>query len=124
MNDTTRVVQEVLPKLSVACVFHGHAAALQHGAYHDLASLFGLDTQADDWRHANPLNGPHFHANAQELLSGRLLRLCDREHPTRIMPSGIKPSNDGMGYPSAGVGCLTIVMARGGPSEAGRSGAG
>ena len=91
LDDVLQVTEEVLASPGKACGFHGGEGALGHGAYHDMAALFGLDNRAGGWRHACPLEGPHSRAEALELLSGRLLRFFDGEHPTRVTPFEYTP---------------------------------
>lgn len=86
LGDVLEVLQEVLPRPGQECAFHADSGTLGHGAYHDMAAMFGLDNCADHWRYRCPIEGPHSQADALNLLSARLLRFFDGEHPTRVTP--------------------------------------
>ncbi len=96
LDDVLRVAETVLAAPGRACDFHAGGAGPAHGAYHDMAALFGLDNRADDWRYACPLQGPHSQAEALAELAGRLLRFFDGEHPTRVTPFAYQPVEPGL----------------------------
>ncbi len=91
LDDVLQVLDEALNDPGQACGFHGESGALGHGAYHDMAGLFGLDNRRDGWRYPCPVSGEHRYADALDALSGRLLRFFDGEHPTRITPFDYMP---------------------------------
>ncbi len=65
------------------CSFHGTSQQAAHGAYHDLADLFGLAVAATPLPYRCPLDGLHDHAACLDHLLRRLPRFFDGEHPTR-----------------------------------------
>ena len=96
LADVIRIAEEAAPRDAAACGFHGDAPPLEHGAYHDMASMFGLDNRADAWRYACPLEGPHSYADALDELGGRLLHFFDGEHPTRLTPFSYQPVEESL----------------------------
>ncbi len=86
LQDLLEILDRALPELDAPCSFHGVTAGAGHGAYHDMARLFGLDQAARDFEYACPLPTPHSHRQALADLGGRLGRFFDGEHPTRITP--------------------------------------
>jgi len=67
-----------------ACSFHAEAAALPaDAAYHDMAKLFGFDTQADHYAYRCPIAGAHDHVACLERFADRLHAFFFGEHLTR-----------------------------------------
>jgi len=96
LTDVNHVLGDALPHYAERCDFHDENAALEHGAYHDMAAMFGLDNRGDHWRYACPIQGPHTCADTLVLLSERVLRFFDGEHPTRVTPFEYQPVEESM----------------------------
>ena len=86
LQDLTEILDGVLSDPAGPCPFHGGQAGAGHGAYHDMARLFGLEAAARDFRYACPLPPPHSGEAMLGDLGGRLGRFFDGEHPTRVTP--------------------------------------
>jgi hypothetical protein len=96
LQDLNGILEQAVPRHALDCGFHAASGNVAHGAYHDMAAMFGLDNSADGWRYVCPLRGAHTHAEALELLSRRLLRFFDGEHPTRSTPFECQPVEDSL----------------------------
>ena len=86
LQDLNGILESALPAPGAACGFHGETAGAGHGAYHDMAALFGLDAAAQTFEYACPLDGAHTHVDTLQALGERLSRFFDGEHPTRVTP--------------------------------------
>jgi len=86
LQDLNGILEAALPRPGAACTFHGAQAGAGHGAYHDMAALFGLDKAAQGFEYACPLAGTHTHLETLQRLGERLSRFFDGEHPTRVTP--------------------------------------
>lgn len=86
LRDLNGILESALPTPGAACGFHGETAGVGHGAYHDMAALFGLDAAAQTFEYACPLDGTHTHVDTLQALGERLSRFFDGEHPTRVTP--------------------------------------
>lgn len=84
LGDVNTVLAEALPNYREPCGFHRTTGMLAHGAYHDMAAMFGLDNEPDDWRYGCPLLGEHTYGDALRAFSERLPRFFEGEHPTRL----------------------------------------
>ncbi|RMG32744.1 MAG: hypothetical protein D6720_12745 [Gammaproteobacteria bacterium] len=83
LQDLLSVLDRALPALDRPCCFHQGGGDAGHGAYHDMAGLFGLQTKGD-FVYACPLPMPHNHDDMLEHLGSQLGRFFDGEHPTRV----------------------------------------
>ncbi len=86
LQDLDGILRQALSQPEAVCAFHGRAPDAGHGAYHDMAGLFGLQEAARRFEYACPLTGRHRHLDALRDLGERLSRFFDGEHPTRITP--------------------------------------